>query len=227
MNNSNLNQRAETQHIRQTYRRNAAFFLLLVTFFGVYPMSGCCSNTVPSEGLKTGSSAPDFNLPNVDGKMVCLDDYRGKVKALAVVFWCNHCPYVIKSEDKMIALGNEYSNKEVGFVLISANDKVNYPQDGPVRMKERAEAKAYPFPYLFNEDQEVAKAYGAQVTPHVFLFDGEMKLVYRGAIDDNMNGDKSKTVTYLKDAIDAILADSADKIEQTDTKPVGCSVKWK
>ena len=190
-------------------------------------MSGCCSNTVPTEGLKIGSSAPDFNLPNVDGKMISLEDYRGKVKALAVVFWCNHCPYVIKSEDKMIALGNEYLNKEVGFVMISANDKVNYPQDGPSRMKERAEAKEYPFPYLFNEDQLVAKAYGAQVTPHVFLFDGDMKLRYRGAIDDNMNGDKSDTTTYLKDAIDAILADSADKIEQADTKPVGCSVKWK
>ncbi|MBT7790185.1 MAG: thioredoxin family protein [Calditrichaeota bacterium] len=190
-------------------------------------MSGCCSNIVPSEGLKMGSSAPDFNLPNVDDKMVSLEDYRGKVKALAIVFWCNHCPYVIKSEDKMIVLGNEYLNKEVGFVMISANDKINYPQDAPARMKERAEAKAYPFPYLFNEDQQVAKAYGAQVTPHVFLFDGEMKLIYRGAIDDNMNGDKSETTTYLKDAIDAILADSAGKIEQTDTKPIGCSVKWK
>lgn len=190
-------------------------------------MSGCCSNQAPTAELEIGSSAPDFNLPNVDGKMVCLDDYRGKVKALAVIFWCNHCPYVIKSEDKMIALGNEYLNKNVGFVLICANDTVNYPQDNPDRMKERAEAKGYPFPYLFNEDQKVARAYGALVTPHVFLFDGDLKLRYRGAIDDNINGDKPETSTHLKDAIEAILAGSIEKIDIQDTHPMGCSIKWK
>jgi len=190
-------------------------------------MTGCCSNQAGVVGLEFGSSAPDFNLPNVDGKLVSLDDYRGKVKALVVVFWCNHCPYVIKSEDKMISLGNEFLNKEVGFVLISANDTVNYPQDSPSRMRERAEAKNYPFPYLFNEDQTAPKAYGAQVTPHVFLFDGEMKLRYRGAIDDNMNGDKPETISHLKDAIDAILSGSPDKIDVQDTKPIGCSMKWR
>jgi len=187
-----------------------------------------CKSTFDPEGqLEIGMDAPDFHLPGVDGKEYSLADLRGKVKALVVAFWCNHCPYVIKSEERMIDLSLKYKDKSVGFVLISANDAINYPQDSFKNMKKRAAAKNYPFPYLFNEDQEVAKAYGAKVTPHIFLFDAELKLRYRGAIDDNMDMDNRETMHYLKDAIEVILSDKPVEIAELKTRAVGCSVKWK
>ncbi len=176
--------------------------------------------------LDFGQVAPDFNLPGVDGRNWSLDDFRDK-KALVVIFSCNHCPYVIKTEERMIALGNEYQPKDVGFVLISANYIVTHPQDSPANMKKRADQKNYPFPYLYNEDQKVAHAYCAQVTPHVFLFDSEMKLRYRGAIDDNIDNPHAVKTHYLKDAIEALLAGAPERIAQSDTRPVGCSIKWK
>ncbi len=177
--------------------------------------------------LEIGQPAPDFSLPNVDGSTVSLNDYRGKVKALAVIFWCNHCPYVIKAENRVIALANEYKAKDVEFVLISANDAGHYPQDNPARMKEKAELKNYPCPYLYNEDQQVALAYGAKTTPHVFLFDGDLIHRFRGAIDDNINNGGSVNVQYLRNAIEAILKGKAESIKPQKTQPVGCSVKWK
>ncbi len=176
--------------------------------------------------LSIGQPAPDFDLPGVDGRNHSLDEYRGKVKGLVVIFTCNHCPYVIKTENRMVALGNEYMSKGIGFALICANDVVNYPQDSFANMKRRSEQKGFPFPYLQNEDQEVARAYGAQVTPHVFLFGGDLKLRYRGAIDDNMDNVNRPTVNYLKDAIESLLAGESN-IETAKTKAVGCSVKWK
>ncbi|MDP8238104.1 MAG: thioredoxin family protein [Candidatus Hatepunaea meridiana] len=188
-----------------------------------------CKQSASTEnvGLDLGQTAPDFNLPGVDGKNYSLDDFKGKMKALVVIFSCNHCPYVIKTEERMIALGNEYINKGVGFVLISANDIINYPQDSPENMKKRAAQKGFPFPYLYNETQDVARTYGAQVTPHVFLFDGDMKLRYRGAIDDDIDNPSRVKVTYLRDAIEAILSGAPTEIKYADTRPVGCSVKWK
>ncbi len=177
--------------------------------------------------LAIGQPAPDFKLPNVDGAVVSLDDYRGKVKALCVVFWCNHCPYVILSEDRLIGIAKEYKGKGVAVVAISANDVVNYPQDSPARMKERAAQKGYPFPYLYDADQTVARAFGAKTTPHVFLFDGELKLRYRGSIDDNINEPGAVKVHYLSQALDAILAGKPERIKPAKTPPVGCSVKWK
>jgi len=176
--------------------------------------------------LDFGCVAPDFNLPGVDGRNWSLADFKDK-KALVVIFSCNHCPYVIKTEERMITLGNEYQPKGVGFVLISANYIVTHPQDSPANMKKRAEQKGYPFPYLYNEDQKVAHAYGAQVTPHVFLFDSEMKLRYRGAIDDNIDNPNAIRTHYLKDAIEALLAGVPERISKPDTRPVGCSIKWK
>lgn len=176
--------------------------------------------------LSLGQPAPGFDLPGVDGKNHSLADYAGKVKGLAVIFSCNHCPWVIKYENRMIELGNKYMDKGIGFVLISANDVVNYPQDSFDNMKKRADQKKYPFPYLYNEKQDVAKAYGAQVTPHLFLFNADMKLVFRGSVDDNPDKMDRPTVTYLKDAIESLVAGDAD-IKNADTKAVGCSVKWK
>jgi peroxiredoxin len=188
----------------------------------------CCGKSSDMTGtLKIGGSAPHFNLPSVDGKNHSLDEFKGSVKGLVVIFSCNHCPYVIASEERMIALGREYKGKGVEFVLISANDVINYPQDSFENMKRRARDKEYPFPYLYNEAQDVARAYGAQVTPHVFLFDRDLKLRYRGAIDDNVNDPAAVKRQYLRDAIEAILSDTPDKVNPVDTKPVGCSVKWK
>jgi len=185
------------------------------------------SSSGSSAQFNIGKPAPDFNLPGVDGRNYSLADFRGKVKAMVVIFSCNHCPYVIKTEDRMIALGNEYQDRGVGFVLICSNDIINYPQDSPENMKKRAEQKGYPFPYLWDETQDIAHSYGAQVTPHVFLFDGDMILRYRGAIDDNIDNPDRVRRIYLKDAIEAILAGTPEKIDETDTKPVGCSLKWK
>jgi len=174
-----------------------------------------------------GQTAPYFNLPGVDGRNYSLDDYRGEVNALVVIFFCNHCPYAIKTQDRLIALGREYIDKEVGFVLICVNDVMNYPQDSFDNMKKRAKEKGYPFPYLHNEDQKVAHAYGALVTPHVFLLDSDMKLRYRGAIDDNIDNPNAVKRQYLRNAIEALLAGTPEKITKRDTRPIGCSIKWK
>lgn len=178
--------------------------------------------------LSIGQSAPEFNLGDtVTGGMVSIDQYRGSAKALCVIFSCNHCPWVIKYEERMIELGKEFRGKGVGFVVISSNDVVKYPQDGPVPMKKRAIEKGYPFPYLFDETQDVARTYGALVTPHVYLFDGNLKLRYRGAIDDNADYEPRPTKNYLRDAIESILQDEAGDLAYPSTRPVGCGVKWK
>jgi len=186
------------------------------------------SPVLDSDGsLALGQPAPDFDLPGADGRNHRLAEYRGAIKALCVIFSCNHCPMVIKYEERMIALGKEFQPKGVQFVLISANDVVKYPQDGPEPMKKRALDKGYPFPYLYDESQQVARAYGAQVTPHIFLFDGDLKLRYRGSIDDNPDRPDQVEHRYLGDAIQAILAGKADSIAAAKTHAVGCSVKWK
>lgn len=182
----------------------------------------------PDGQLSIGQPAPSFDLTDtISGKNASLAHYVGKSKALCVIFSCNHCPWVIKWEEKMIELGKAYSAKNVGFVVISANDIVKFPQDGPEPMMKRAAQKGYPFHYLFDETQDVAHAYGAQVTPHIFLFDGDMKLRYRGAIDDNPEREDRQTKEFLKDAIEAILTGSVESISPKTTKAVGCSVKWK
>ncbi len=177
--------------------------------------------------LQLGQPAPKFYLPGVDGKHHKLEEFRGKTKALAVIFWCNHCPYVIKSEDKMISIYRDYENREVEFVLISANDVVNYPQDSFENMKKRSNVKEYPFLYLYNENQKVAKEYGALVTPHVFLFDADLILRYRGGIDNNINMERIKTSHYFRAALDRVLDDEGHKIQDNKTKAIGCSIKWK
>ncbi len=176
--------------------------------------------------LAIGQPAPAFDLPGVDGKNHSLEDYRGSVKALAVIFSCNHCPYVIKTEDRMIELANAYKARGVEFVIISANNVVTHPADSFDNMKRRSQEKGYPFPYLYNEDQSVAHAYGAKVTPHVFLFDGNFVLRYRGAIDDNIDDPGNVRVKFLQNAIETILSGEGS-IANEKTHARGCSVKWK
>ena len=168
------------------------------------------------------SKAPYFNLPNTDGTNTSIDDFSSEI--LVVIFTCNHCPYAKAVEDRLIDLANKYASN-VEFVLISSNDAENYPADSPEKMAEQAKNKNYPFPYLFDETQEVANAYSAVCTPDIFLYDSDRKLKYRGRLDDNwQNADQVKR-EELKMAIDAILSNKEVDFEQIPS--MGCNIKWK
>lgn len=179
----------------------------------------------PSTMLSLGTAAPDFSLVNVDGKTVSLKDFEG-APALLVIFMCNHCPYVIHVADHLAQLAGEYMQKGVAVVGISANDVSNYPADSPEQMVREAEDRGYPFPYLYDETQEVAHAYRAACTPDFFLFDAEQKLAYRGQLDAS-RPDSGIPVsgTDLRAALDAVLAGGKPTEDQ---KPsLGCNIKWK
>ena len=165
-----------------------------------------------------------FSLPATDGVTVSSEQFAG-TPVLGVVFWCNHCPYVKAWEDRMIALQRAYTGRGVQLVMISSNDPAAYPDDSFEAMKTRVGEKAYPFPYLFDETQEVARRFGATRTPEVFLFDRARVLRYHGAPDDNFEDPAAVTHHYVRDAIDALLADREPG--NTATPPKGCSIKWK
>ncbi len=179
----------------------------------------------PSTMLPLGTQAPDFALPDTDGKTVTLDDFKD-AKALLVMFICNHCPYVIHVADELARLGRDYQDKGVGIVAICSNNIETHPQDSPEKMKEEKAKRGYTFPYLFDETQQVAKAYTAACTPDFFLFDADRKLVYRGQLDDSRpNTDIPVTGKDLRAAIDAVLAGLPVSPDQ---KPsMGCNIKWK
>jgi thiol-disulfide isomerase/thioredoxin len=173
-----------------------------------------------------GLSAPAFRLPDVvTGREVSLDDF-GDAKALLVAFWCNHCPFVIHVEDAFLDFAREYLGRGLEIVAINANDRVAYPDDDPDAMRVRANEKDYPFPYLFDESQEVAKAYEAACTPDFFLYDGEGRLAYRGQFDAS-RPDSGVPVTGqdLRAAVDAVLAGGAPPAEQLPS--LGCNIKWR
>ena len=172
--------------------------------------------------VKLGSKAPYFNLPNTDGENISIEDFKAEV--LVVIFTCNHCPYAKAVEDRLIELGNNYS-KTVDFVLISSNDAENYPADSPEKMAEQARNKKYPFPYLFDETQEIAKAYSAVCTPDIFLYNNERKLEYRGRLDDNWQNPNQVKREELKMAIDAVLSGNTIQFKQIPS--MGCNIKWK
>ena len=173
--------------------------------------------------LKIGDKALDFSLTGIDDKMHSLNEYSDK--HVAVVFSCNHCPYVRAWEDRMIKIQTDYASKGVQLIAINANDVAKYPDDSFQNMKIRAREKKFNFPYLRDEDQKVAKSYGAQRTPEVFLFDMNRALQYHGAIDDNYDDPNAVKVHYLRNALDAIL--NGTKVPLAETAPVGCTVKWK
>ncbi|HZY70030.1 MAG TPA: thioredoxin family protein [Thermoplasmata archaeon] len=174
--------------------------------------------------LHPGDPAPDFDLPNVDGKRVKMHDYD-RDPFLLVVFWCNHCPYVQAWEGRMLELARRYRSKGVATVLINANDPVAYPDDRPERMVERARSKSYPAPYLWDETQSVAHAYGALVTPHPMLFDRDRRLLFQGRIDDNNDHPDAVKHRFLEAALDAAIA--GKRPEPTERSVLGCSVKWR
>jgi peroxiredoxin len=172
-----------------------------------------------------GMRAPDFSLPNVDGKTVSLSSFSGK-RGLLVIFMCNHCPFVIHLRSALAAFSKEYQAKGLGVAGINSNDVTTYADDSPERMKVEAETAGYTFPYLFDESQDVANAYGAACTPDFFLFDDSRRLVYRGQFDDSRPGNgKPITGADLRAACDSVLA--GKPVSQNQKASIGCNIKWK
>jgi peroxiredoxin len=179
----------------------------------------------PSTMLPLGTMAPDFSLPNVDGRTVSLADAVGP-KGTVVMFICNHCPFVKHVADQLAAVGRDVMPLGIGVVAISSNDVSTHPADSPEQMVHEAEDRGYPFPYLYDEAQEVAKAYHAACTPDFFLFDAARKLVYRGQLDASRPGNELPvTGADLRAAIDAVLAGRPVAAEQRPS--LGCNIKWK
>lgn len=173
---------------------------------------------------KLGSPAPDFKLVNVDGRIVGLNEFQ--TKPLLVMFMCNHCPFVKHVADGLTKLANDYLPKGVAIVGINSNDATAHPHDSPEQMIHEAELRGYPFPYLFDETQEVAKAYGAACTPDFFLYDKNHQLVYRGQLDASRPGNNIPvTGSDLRAALDALLAGKPAPEKQTPS--IGCNIKWK
>ena len=181
---------------------------------------------VESTMLELGTQAPYFSLQDaVTGKTVSLDNYKGN-RGLLVMFICNHCPYVKLIKEELIKYAAEYMKNGVAVVAISSNDVENYPDDSPEKMKEDAEKYGYPFPYLFDETQEVAKAYKAACTPDLFLFDENHKLYYRGQFDDaRPKNDIKPTGRDLRDATNRLLA--GEPAPEKQIPSIGCNIKWK
>lgn len=175
--------------------------------------------------LPLGTTAPDFKLPDTNGKLVSLADFKDK-PALVVLFICNHCPFVKHIRDGLAQLGRDYLPRGAAIVAISSNDVANYPDDSPAKMKDEAKTAGYNFPYLYDESQAVAKAYRAACTPDFYVFDKNHKLVYRGQFDDSRPGNGAPvTGKDLRAALDAVLA--GGPVATTQRASLGCNIKWK
>lgn len=176
-------------------------------------------------GYNIGDIATDFKLKNVDGTMVSLSDYK-EVKGFIIVFTCNHCPYSVANEDRIIALDKKYKAKGFPVIAINPNNPEKYKADSYENMKVRAKEKGFTFPYLFDDGQKIFPQYGATKTPHIYVLQKTSqgyKVAYIGAIDDNTRNPKGVTKRYVEDAVDALLEGKTPKI--TETKAIGCSIK--
>jgi peroxiredoxin len=192
--------------------------LMVAAFIGVSAFA---------QGYKPGDKAMDFKLKNIDGKMVSLTDYKD-AKGIIVVFTCNHCPFSIKYEDRINGLAKKYNNAGYPLIAVNPNDTVQYADDSYSNMQKRAKDKGFVFPYLVDDTQAVAKAYGATKTPHVFLLQKEGKefvVKYVGAIDDNTDDASAAKVKYVEQAIDELNAGKS--VSVSTTKAIGCGIKWK
>lgn len=180
----------------------------------------------PSNMIPLGTKAPDFCLfDTLSSKEVSLKDLKSQI-ATVVMFICNHCPYVKLIQPKLVEVATYYQSKNVRFIAISSNDVTSHPQDGPAQMKIEAEKNHYPFPYLYDKTQEVAKAYQAACTPDFYIFDKDLKCVYRGRFDEATPGNgKSVTGKELCAALDNVLAGKPVNPDQKAS--VGCNIKWK
>ena len=178
-------------------------------------------------GYQIGDVATDFNLRNVDGKMVKLADFK-KAKGFIVVFTCNHCPFSQAYEQRIINLHNKYAAKGYPVIAINPNDAKREPEDSYAKMQELAKAKKYPFVYLHDETQQIAKTYGATRTPHVYVIQKTKAgntVQYIGAIDDNYEDEKQVKEKHVELAVNALLNGKA--VAKTNTKAIGCTIKWK
>lgn len=184
-------------------------------------MANTLSNMIP-----LGTKAPDFSLMDtVTGNIVHLNNSKGK-NGTVIMFICNHCPFVIHVNTELVNIANTYSKKGIGFIAISSNDAVKYPQDGPDKMKIHAKNEQYPFPYLYDENQEVAKVFDAACTPDIYVFNADLALTYRGQLDDSRpeNG-IPVTGSDLRYALDCLIENKENTKAQ---KPsIGCNIKWK
>lgn len=179
----------------------------------------------PSTMLPLGTPAPPFALTDTEGETITLDEQCGK-PGLLVIFLCNHCPFVKHVQKKLAELTREYMEKGFGVVGINSNDVENYPADSPEKMIQEKASASYPFPYLFDETQEVAQQYKAACTPDFFVFDGDLKLVYRGQMDSSRPGNNIPvTGEDLRAAMDAVL--SGDPVSDDQKPSIGCNIKWK
>ena len=180
----------------------------------------------PSNMLDLGTKAPNFTLPNaIDAKVYSFSDVQGK-RGTVVMFICNHCPYVMHVFDGIASLANDYMKQGFGFVAISSNDVENYPDDSPELMKKTAEEQGFNFPYLYDESQDVAKAFDAACTPDFYLFNAEMSLVYRGQMDNSRpKNNIPVTGNDLRAALDALL--TGTPIDSLQKPSLGCNIKWK
>jgi len=173
--------------------------------------------------LEIGQKAPSFQLKGVDGKTYTLEMFRD-AKAVALIFMCNHCPYVQAYIDRLISLQNDYADQGVRFVSINSNETKNYPEDSFENMVRWAEERKFPFPYLRDETQEMATAYGANRTPEIFLLDSSFRVCYHGGVDDNYQNPKEVREHYLRDAIEDLLQKGS--VSHTTSRTIGCTIKW-
>lgn len=180
----------------------------------------------PSNMLELGTIAPGFTLPDtVSGKSMSLSELKSDA-ATVVMFICNHCPFVKHVQSELVRLAKDYQPRGVAFVAISSNDVESYPEDSPANMKAVAQRLGYPFPYLYDETQEVARAYQAACTPDFYIFDNELALVYRGQLDDSRPGNGIPVSGQdIRGALDAMLAGNA--VDPDQRPSIGCNIKWK
>jgi len=180
----------------------------------------------PSNMIPLGTLAPDFTLEDViSGNKKSLSELKSNI-ATVIMFICNHCPYVIHINHKLVDIANEYIAKGISFAAINSNDVVNYPEDSPEKMSMTASKLGYPFPYLFDETQEVAKAYKAACTPDIFVFDKDLKLVYRGQFDNSRPGNNEPvTGDDLAKTLDLII--KGNPVADAQIPSIGCNIKWK
>ena len=177
-----------------------------------------------ADGIGIGDEAPPFELPDTEGERHALGN-AGAHTATVIYWTCNHCPYALAWQDRLLVVASEYEIRDVRFCAINSNDVERYPADSPEAMRERLEREGgWPHPFLFDEGQDVARAYGAQKTPDVFVFDGDLRLRYRGAPDADYD-DPEQNALWLREALDAVL--DGREVERPETPPVGCGIKWK
>ena len=180
----------------------------------------------PSSMVRLGTKAPDFMLPDaVSGKQLSLNDLEGKI-ATMIMFICNHCPFVKHVNTELVKIGNDYENKGIGLIGISANDVANHPEDAPHLMKQVAIQLKYPFPYLYDESQGTARAYDAACTPDFFIYDKALHLVYRGQLDDSRPGNEIPvTGKDIRHALECLI--NGQPVPQEQRPSIGCNIKWK